>query len=104
MKRFLTCRIIALAVLLTSCAPVTDRLSKVVRIIDGDTIEIAGGIRIRYFGIDAPEVYTRGEAYGREASAANREFVEGEAVAGSLLSKVRLVSGIRHRERRGWRI
>jgi len=89
-KRFLTCRIIALAVLLTSCAPVTDRLSKVVR--------------IRYFGIDAPEVYPRGEAYGREASAANREFVEGTAVAGSLLSKPRMVSGIRHRERRGWRI
>ena len=97
MKRFLTCRIIALAALLTSCAPVTDRLSKVVRI-------LAGGIGVRHFGIDAPEVFPRGEAYDREASAANREFVEGEAMAGSLLSKQRLVSGIRHRERRGWRI
>jgi micrococcal nuclease len=79
-KRFLTFCIIALAALLTSCTPVTDRLSKVVRIIDGDTIEIAGGIRVRYIGIDAPEVYPREEAYGREASAANRELVGGRVV------------------------
>lgn len=30
-------------------------LVKVVRIIDGDTIEIEGGERIRYIGIDTPE-------------------------------------------------
>jgi len=79
-KRFLTFWIFALAVLLTSCAPVTDSLSKVVRIIDGDTIEITGGIRVRYIGIDAPEVYPREEPYGREASAANRDLVEGRVV------------------------
>ena len=49
----------------------------VVRAIDGDTIELADGRRIRYLGIDTPEV---GEVYGAEASAKNRELVEGKVV------------------------
>jgi endonuclease YncB( thermonuclease family) len=70
-KRFLIFCIISLAALLTSCAPVTHRLSKVARIIEGDTIGIAGGIRVRYIDIDAPQVHLREKAYGREVSAAS---------------------------------
>ncbi len=46
-------------------------------VIDGDTIEIEDGRRIRYLGIDTPEL---GEPYSDEASAKNREFVEGKIV------------------------
>ncbi len=49
----------------------------VVRAIDGDTIELADGRRVRYLGIDTPEL---GEFYGVEASIRNRELVEGKVV------------------------
>ena len=39
----------------------------VTRVIDGDTIVIEGDYRVRYIGIDAPEVYPQLEAYGIEA-------------------------------------
>lgn len=52
----------------------------VIRVIDGDTIEIEGGMRIRYIGIDAPETYPQTEYYGPEATAKNKELVEGLTV------------------------
>ena len=55
-------------------------LVRVIRVIDGDTIVIEGGHRVRYIGIDAPEVYPRLEAYGMEAWQVNRELVEGKKV------------------------
>ena len=80
MRRLLACWALALTVFLASCTPATEGLSKVARVIDGDTIEIAGGVRVRYIGIDAPEVHSGEEAYGREAWAVNREMVEGKLV------------------------
>jgi micrococcal nuclease len=65
-------------------SPVTQ--SSAVRVIDGDTIEvdISGSLyRVRYIGIDTPETVhpTRGEEpYGKEASAKNKELVEGKVV------------------------
>jgi micrococcal nuclease len=49
----------------------------VTQVIDGDTIEIGGGERVRYIGIDTPEV---GEPYCQEAAEANRNLVEGKRV------------------------
>jgi micrococcal nuclease len=49
----------------------------VTRVIDGDTIEIEGGERVRYLGIDAPEP---NKCYGPEATAKNRELVERKKV------------------------
>jgi micrococcal nuclease len=49
----------------------------VARVIDGDTIELADGSRVRYLGIDTPE---SGEYYASEATAKNRELVEGKIV------------------------
>lgn len=57
--------------------------AKVVRVIDGDTIEIEGGEKVRYIGIDAPETVEPGkpvEFFGREATAKNKELVEGKIV------------------------
>lgn len=55
----------------------------VTRVIDGDTVEIAGGERIRYLGIDTPETVDPRRpvgCFGHEASAKNRELVEGKYV------------------------
>lgn len=47
------------------------------RVIDGDTIVIQGGERVRYIGIDAPE---HDEPLGPAATQLNREMVEGRWV------------------------
>jgi endonuclease YncB( thermonuclease family) len=39
----------------------------VTRVIDGDTIVIEGNHRVRYIGIDTPEVYPEPEDFGPEA-------------------------------------
>jgi micrococcal nuclease len=49
----------------------------VVSVIDGDTIELQDGRRVRYLGIDTPET---GEPYYSEATARNKELVEGKVV------------------------
>ena len=56
---------------------------KVVRVIDGDTIEIEGGQKVRYIGIDTPETVDPNRpigCYGKEASYKNKELVEGKIV------------------------
>ena len=78
MKR---CLFILLALLITlACTPAAPGQAQVVRVIDGDTIEIATGQRVRYIGIDAPETHPTMECYGLEAWARNRELVEGKVV------------------------
>jgi len=52
----------------------------VTRVIDGDTIVIEGDYRVRYIGIDTPEIHPELEDYGMEAWQANRELVEGKEV------------------------
>jgi len=55
----------------------------VTRVIDGDTIEIEGGYKVRYIGIDTPETVHPSkpvECFGIEASNKNKELVEGKRV------------------------
>lgn len=52
----------------------------VARVIDGDTVELAGGTRLRYIGIDTPELSGQKECYGKESYEKNRELVEGKTV------------------------
>jgi len=49
-------------------------------VIDGDTITIEDGYRVRYIGIDTPEIRLDLEAFGIEALEANRKLVEGKEV------------------------
>lgn len=54
--------------------------AQVVNVIDGDTIDVlldGDEYRVRYVGVDTPE---RDEPYYREATQANRDFVQGETV------------------------
>lgn len=49
----------------------------VAKVVDGDTIELTDGRRVRYIGINTPE---RDQPFYAEATAANRQLVEGRAV------------------------
>ena len=55
-------------------------MARVTQVIDGDTITIEGGYRVRYIGIDTPETYPKIEDFGVEAWQANRQLVEGKVV------------------------
>ncbi len=61
---------------------------QVVRVIDGDTIEVCcvfgDPVKVRYIGIDTPEIHhpMKGvEPYGMEAAEANRKLVDGKRSA-----------------------
>ena len=59
------------------------QLVKVTRVVDGDTVEIEGGEKVRYIGVDTPEtVDPRKEVgcFGKEASDKNKQLVEGKEV------------------------
>jgi len=48
--------------------------------IDGDTVELSSGEKIRYILADAPESTSHVECFGPEAAAFNRALVEGRQV------------------------
>lgn len=53
-------------------------------VFDGDTVLLETGEKVRYLGIDTPEVNhsgTRGDCYGQEARKANSELVLGRKVS-----------------------
>ncbi len=59
--------------------PQKSNLRYVKYVIDGDTIMLRNNEKVRYIGIDTPEVespYTHEEPMGKEASAFNRKLVE----------------------------
>lgn len=55
-----------------------DLTARVVRVIDGDTVILEGGERLRYLGVDTPEL---NECYGREAFLFNANLVKGKTLA-----------------------
>jgi len=55
----------------------------VTQVIDGDTIELSNGEKVRYIGIDAPEFFDspgKAEKYAEESYQANRKMVENRKV------------------------
>ncbi len=81
---------LALALLVLSSCTVTSDKVVVTRVVDGDTIEIWGGDRVRYIGIDTPEI---DEPYYAEATAKNKELVNGK--------EVRLVKDVSEKDQYG---
>ena len=56
---------------------------EVIRVIDGDTVELKNGERLRYNDIDTPETVHPSkpvECYGPQASEKNKDLVEGEII------------------------
>jgi len=61
----------------------TGEFAVVKRVIDGDTVELENGEKVRYIGIDTPETLDPRkpiQCFGKEAAAKNRELVEGKLV------------------------
>lgn len=68
---------------LTTSKPIPTGYERVVHVADGDTITLESGEKVRYIGIDAPELHeTAGKStcYGEQAKAANEALVLGAAV------------------------
>lgn len=86
---------------LAGCAESLPEKARVHRIIDGDTIELANGDRVRYIGVDTPEVRKRRgdvwvydpEPFALEASQLNIDLVKGK--------RVRLEYDVQHHDRFG---
>jgi len=78
-------RLVAAAVLagaLGGCAgsPCGESEAKVTRVIDGDTIELDSGVKIRYLLVDTPEVSGGGDCFGDNAKQMNTDLVLGKTV------------------------
>jgi endonuclease YncB( thermonuclease family) len=78
----LRCVIGAAALMALAIAPVatTAPASPVYRIghvVDGDTVDLTGGAKVRLVQIDTPEVYFGVECYGRQASAITKRLLPG---------------------------
>jgi micrococcal nuclease len=70
------------ALLATSPAPITT-WRQVIRVVDGDTLVLDGGEKVRLIGVDTPETVDPRrpvERFGKEASAFTRRTVEGRRV------------------------
>jgi micrococcal nuclease len=59
------------------CGP---RQAVVERVIDGDTIVVTGGVRVRYLLVNAPETSGDGECFGANAAQFNADLVLGKTV------------------------
>lgn len=71
--------VIVLTLVLSACGAPPDTV-RVSRVIDGDTIVIEGNYRVRYLGIDTPELYPVAEPYAHAAWQANQRLVAGKRV------------------------
>ncbi len=60
-----------------TCGPSSAR---VVNVVDGDTVDLEDGTRVRYLLVDTPEVSGTPECFGDEARTFNRQLVEGRTV------------------------
>ncbi len=62
----------------SSCGPTQ---AVVARVVDGDTVELEDGSRVRYLMIDTPEsTQGKDDCFGTEATELNRMLVEGKSV------------------------
>lgn len=53
----------------------------VARVVDGDTVELQGGERVRYLLVDTPEITNgKNDCFGAEARDFNRDLVEGKSI------------------------
>jgi len=71
------------AAILPVASPVPDGFVLVKAAVDGDTLELADGTRVRYIGVDTPETVHPSkpvQCFGREASAFNHGLVDGRPV------------------------
>ncbi len=61
-----------------STIPNTKQTALVTHVIDGDTIEIEGKIKVRYIGVNSPEI---DQCFAEESYMENKKLVEGKTVS-----------------------
>jgi micrococcal nuclease len=59
----------------TPATPSAGAVSRIDHVVDGDTVDLVDGRRVRLVQIDTPEVYNGLECYGSEASAATKRLL-----------------------------
>jgi len=78
-------RLALLALALAACtqgSPCGPTEGKVARVVDGDTIELEGGTKIRYLMVNTPETTGgKNECYGQNAVTFNTDLVLGKSVS-----------------------
>lgn len=75
--------IITTFLLSLSASCTNDQSFKCTRVVDGDTIKLSNGERVRLIGVDTPETKRPNkpvEYFGKEASAFTKKMVEGKNV------------------------
>jgi micrococcal nuclease len=55
--------------------PSGGQLSRIAHVIDGDTVSLTSGARVRLVQIDTPELYYSPECYGEQASAVTKRLL-----------------------------
>src|SRR4051812_13767337 len=55
--------------------PTGGQLSRIARVVDGDTVNLTNGARVRLVQIDTPEVYYSPECFGQQASAVAKRLL-----------------------------
>ena len=78
MKKIRSLLVLVMALAGLSSTPLPDKLVK--QVLDGDTIVLRNGDKIRYLGIDSPEMGEKPEFMGVEARDLNRRLVSGKRV------------------------
>jgi len=66
---------IALVAALALAVPAAGAAAVIARVVDGDTVLLTNGSRVRLVQIDTPEVYFATECYGHQASAVTKRLL-----------------------------
>lgn len=56
------------------------QVARIAHVIDGDTVELMSGTRVRLVQIDTPEIYSTPECYGAQASAITKRLLPPQTV------------------------
>ncbi len=62
-------------VVATGASPTDEAVYRIDHVVDGDTVDLRNGAKIRLVQIDTPEVYFSAECYGRQASALTKHLL-----------------------------
>ena len=62
-------------VVATGASTTGEAVYRVDHVVDGDTVDLRNGAKIRLVQIDTPEVYFSAECYGRQASAITKQLL-----------------------------
>jgi endonuclease YncB( thermonuclease family) len=73
-RRFLLAAALLLAPAATAAAP-AQHVYRIARVVDGDTVYLTNGAKIRLVQIDTPEVFFGVECWGRESSAETKKLL-----------------------------